>query len=526
MEHLDKNYNIAFDCLSKHTKKPDTSTKPALIYYYFCKTHQEIHQKVFSYHDLEIQTNRFANVLEELHINPGDRIIIHLDNKPEFLISFIGAIKIGAIPIPVSSMLTSKEIDFLCDDSKASLLISDENHIDESFFSEPLGQLENLILLNASKWNIFDGVFSWDNLMELAAPIFDTISSSPDSPAFWMYTSGTQGKPKAVVHAHRSIPAHDERVKKWQNFKAQDKVFNTSSLNWSYQLTNTLDILRHGGTSIIYNGPINPKNISEVTYRSKARIFMSVPGIYRKLLKNFSKYQSSFNQVEVYLSAGEKLNSTIRDQYKNQYQIDIYEGLGMTEHSVYLIQEYGKPINPESIGKPINSDQIKILDENFKPCSPHQIGILATRSDAPGLMLGYQIKDKGLIKPFQKNWFLSGDLAYSDPDNNFYFMGRKDDIITSQGYKISPLEVENYLNSHPLIEESALVEKELDQKNLIIAFITIKENQKTTEEEILEFCQKGLAKYKCPHKIIFLDFLPKTKNGKIKRKILKENYLV
>ncbi len=365
-----------------------------------------------------------------------------------------------------------------------------------------------------------------------------------DDPAFWLYTSGTEGKPKAVIHAHRSIPAHDSRAKLWQDLRFNDVIFNTSSLNWSYALTaGMLDIWRHGLPTVIYDGPLSAEKICHLIKHLGVTTFMSVPGIYRRLVDYWEKdlKENKFAGVRICNSAGEKLSEEIRRKFKEHTGLEIYEGLGMTEHSVYLVQQVGEAIKENSCGKALPNQKISILDEEGNELAPNQPGILASHQTCPGLMLGYKNPPsppftKGgdlemLIPPLKKgdtggfinDYFLSGDLAQQDEAGNFFFLGRRDDVITAGGYRISPLEVENALNEMDDIFESAVIGKEENGKTIVCAFIVLKvavSSNNAIKEKILSQAAQKLAKYKCPKKIEFVNSLPKSTNGKLKRKEL------
>ncbi len=526
-------YNIALDCVDKHAQSYENKDKTALI---CMKEGGEVTRLTFS--NLQGLTNRIANGLKNSGFQKGDRIIIYLPNCPEFPVMFLGAIKAGFIPIPVSPLLTSEELKFIVEDSGAKEVVSSQRWVQDLFKS--------------------------------SSSQFITVSTQADEPAYWLYTSGTEGKPKAVVHAHRSIKAHDVRTKVWQDFRRGDVIFNTSALNWSYALTaGLLDVWRHGLTSVIYEGKPDPKNLCEIIQKEKVTIFMSVPGIYRRLVESFEKSPQPpftkrggsfssplckggpggiFSNVRVCNSAGEKLPEEIRNKFKEYTGLEIYEGLGMTEHSVYLVQPFGEPVVKDSCGKALPGQRIAVLKEsivtpakaggqwsqrdsrfrgndNMTEAKAGEVGILASHRSCLGLMLGY--RENPPLPPFYKGglggFFLSNDLAYQDEKGNFFFQGRKDDVITAGGYRISPLEVETVLNQYPKVLESAVVGLEENQKTFVAAFVVLgKEENQTSllQEKIKSYMSEHLAKYKIPKKIIFVNALPKTANGKLKRKEL------
>src|SRR4030095_6557145 len=254
----------------------------------------------------------------------------------------------------------------------------------------------------------------WEELLKSSDSTFQTGPTRPEDPAFWLYTSGTEGRPKAVIHAHRSIPAHDSRMRLWQDAKSGDVIFNTSALNWSYALTaGLLDVWRHGLAAVIYEGPLTPEALGPVIRDLNVTTLMSVPGIYRRLAES-PEARDFFSKVRVCLSAGEKLNEELRGQFLQNAALEIHEGLGMTEHSVYLIQKASEPFVPGSCGKALPNEKTTILRPDLSPAPPGEVGILASHRQSPGLMLGYHQRPEEEAKAFQGEWFLSGDLAYQD----------------------------------------------------------------------------------------------------------------
>jgi acyl-coenzyme A synthetase/AMP-(fatty) acid ligase len=514
-------YNIALDCIDKHARSLYTKHKTAMI---FVREDFSVQRLTFS--NLEGLTNRIANALRGLGLKAGERLLLRLCNGPEFPVTFLGAIKAGLIPIPTSPLQTWHELKFLLEDSEASVLVTSKELFPQELFLEKPPSLKQTLLLSEKNTPLPPGTLRWADLLKNAPPSFQTEPTAADAPAFWLYTSGTEGKPKAVIHSHRSIRAHDGRARVWQDLLKDDVVFNTSSLNWSYALTcGMLDLWRHGVTSLIDSGPSTPERIGEIVRRFAVTTFMSVPGIYRRCMESLEKgKENPFAKVRVCLSAGEKLPEETRDRFLKVTGLEIYEGLGMTEHSVYLIQPYGEPPVPGSCGRPSPGSRIAVLREDLTEAPIGETGILASYRSCEGLMLGYHHRPDEEARTLQGEWFLSGDLASRDEAGNFFFEGRQDDVITAGGYRISPLEIEAVLNQIEGVSESAAVGEELEPgKTIVSAFVVLKEGvlpEKETEQKIKSRTAEKLAPYKIPRRILFVDSLPKTESGKIKRKDL------
>ncbi len=475
-------YPIAEDCLDRHAESPKTKGKTALLF-----IDAKGKAESWSYEALSLATNRMARALAGAHFRAGARLILQLPNGPDFPIVFLGTMKLGAVPIPVSPMATPSELDFLRRDSGAKIVVTTASPLLRNYRRFPTD--------------------------------FKSKKTSPNDPAFWLYTSGTEGRPKAVIHAHRSLPAHDARSRVWMKLRRDDVVFNTSALNWSYALTTgLLDVWRRGATSVVSAAGLDPATIGKIISEHKVSVFMSVPGIYRRLVQAPRRI---FKSVRVCLSAGEKLSSEAREAFRRSTGLAIYEGLGMTEHSVYLVQRFGERLVPGSCGKPVPGTRIAILRDDLTQARPGEAGILASHRSCPGLMLGYYRRPGEQRRCFRREWFLSGDLAYRDARNNYFYLGRRDDVITAGGYRISPLEVEAAVNRHPSVLESAAVGKVLEGgKTIVACYVVTSEKQKEGErlaQDILRFAGERLARYKVPRKVVFVARLPKTKNGKIRR---------
>lgn len=480
-------YNITEDCVLRPASEDGSRT--ALIF----ADGRSVSRK-WTRAELAHAVQGVAAGLRKSGVKKGQRLLIRLPNGPEFPAAFFGAMLAGAIPIPVSPLLTSSEVRFLRRDSGAVRV---------------LGDLERLRRLMKTPH---------------ARRIFP--KSRANDPAFWLYTSGTEGKPKGVIHAHRSIPAHDARCRLWMDLRPGDVVFNTSALNWSYALTCGLaDTLRHRAVSLVFSGPPDPETLLKVLATERVTILMSVPGILRRLTEYLERRPSArklLASVRICISAGEKLPQGMRSRFRKVSGRTLLEGLGMTEHSVFLAQPKGFPIVEGSCGRSLAGRKVTILREDLKPARPGEVGILASHRSCAGLMLGYHRRPKEERKVLRKGWFLSGDFAYRDAKGNFFYVGRRDDVITAGGYRISPMEVESVLNRHPAVKESAAIGVEVAPgKTIVRGHVVLKGESRGTEilkRSILEFSRKRLALYKAPREIVITADLPRTSTGKLIRK--------
>lgn len=517
---IPKDYNIAQDCVDRYARFMQTQDQRALTHVRVVDG--EYVEQSLTFGNLARLTNRMANALRALGLDPGQRIILRLPNGPEFPVTFLGAMKAGLIPIPTSPALKWHELNFMLEDSGAAALITQASLRPAELAAVDPTSLCKIVV--ASPAEILPGEHRFADLVKQASADFQVQMTRADDPAYWLYTSGTEDRPKAVIHAHRSIPAHDDRVRLWQDLNQDDVIFNTSALNWSYALTcSLLDAWRHRVQTLLYDGMPDPRVLVDLIRRYQVTVLMSVPGIYRRLTRTMREQSLDLPGLRVALSAGESLPQEIREQFFQLTGVQIREGLGMTEHSVYLVQRQDETPVPGSCGRPLPSTRVAVLQEDLSEAAPEEVGILASHRSCPGLMLGYHERPELEAQSFRGDWFLSGDLARRDREGNYYFIGRRDDVITAGGYRISPLEVERVLQEHPDVMEAAVVTREIETDKRIIAAVVVPRQDGTRKlaDAIMHFAGQRLAAYKVPRSIEFRDRLPRTQTGKLKRSELR-----
>ncbi len=516
-------YNIGRDCTDKHAKRESHRNKVALYW-----ENEEGETRKFTFAEIAGVTNRIGNALLSLGFQKGDRLLIRLPNIPEFPFAFLGAIKIGAVPIPTSTMFTSEEIGYLLDDSGAKGVIT-------------TAQLYEAVEINRGRHREFkhalivgnsvpSGCVDFLELVNQSPESLEVPETKADDMAYICYTSGTTGFSKGVVHAQRALIGHDPAATYWQSLKPNDIVMHAGKLNWTYTLgTGCLDPWRHGCTTVIYGGEHNPKKFFELISKYRVNVFMAVPTVYRQMIRVSDEINPDLSSLRHALSAGEHLSEELFLSWKNKLGIELYDGLGMSEFSYYLSNMPGMPIKPGSPGKPQPGHRSTLIDEDGKEVGVGETGVLATPKDDPGIMLGYWQKPQETERMFRGNWFVSGDFFYKDEDGYFWIVGREDDIITTFGYRVSPFEVERVLNEHPAVSECAVTGINLvEDKTITTAFVVLKEGHQSEKlkQELLDYTHRRLAKYKCPREIVFVESLPKTANGKIRRKALRESHVI
>ena len=516
---IPEKYNIGYDIVDKHAEGKNKN-KIALFW-----EDSKGNSKKFTFGEIKILSNKFGNVLKNLGFKKGDRFLIRLPNIPEFQISFIGGVKIGAVPIPSSVMFREHEIEYRINDSSSKAVITTSKYVGNvSKIKDKCPTLKHIIVVDNPK----DGELSYVNLMEGSLESLELEDTSSSDMAFFCYTSGTTGNPKGAVHLHRWVPGNDPSVLYWQNADENDIIGHTGDLNWIFPLGNGfLYPWRWGVTTFVYDGKFNAERWYKLIERYKITNLASVPTAYRMFVtvKDAEK-KYDLSSLKHCISAGEPLNPEVIKKWKKMLGLDIYDGIGMTEIMVYLSNLRDMNIKPGSCGRPQPGHICAVIGEDGNPLPPGEPGVLGIKKTDPGLFKEYWNKPEKTSNSFRNEWFLSGDVLYQDEDGYFWFSGRDDDLIMASGYRISPFEVESAIISYPDVLECAVVASPDDIRGVIVkAFVILHDKTKASDElvkDIQNHAKSVAAPYKYPREIEFVEELPKTQSGKIKRKILRE----
>ncbi len=429
-------------------------------------------------------------------VKPGQKIMLRLGNTVDFPIIYLAAIAVGIHPIPVSAQLTLNELEKLYKvvepDAVAidpSLAFASQNNV----IKIPLDAFQKMRALPAAAYHMED----------------------KDSLAYIVFTSGTSGRPKAVMHAHRAVWARQMMIRDWYDLHETDRLLHAGAFNWTYTLgTGLLDPWSVGATALIPSSETNIEDIPKLLKEHQATIFAAAPGVYRRMLR--ASQFPSLPDLRHGLSAGEKLSETLLKNWRHVTGREIYEAFGMTECSTFISSSVNQPAQSETLGRPQRGRRVAILstESDGQPVDFGVTGVIAVDRKDPGLMLGYLGQDEQ--NKFQGEWFLTGDLGQMQSDGSVRYMGRNDDVMTAGGYRVSPIEVEAQLIKHPNIQTVAV--KDIDIKvdtRVIAAFYT---SEKDIEEvELHAFASQRLARYKQPRLYIRVDALPVGPNGKLLR---------
>ncbi len=467
-----------------------------------------------TYAALADRTGRFAQLLRTLGVAAGDRVLVRLPNSIDYPSAFLGTMKRGAIAVPTSTLLTAEEVRYLVEDSGAAAIVIDRPAWEAMRATlEGAGALRHVIVAGAELERALAAIPAVD-------PAHRTRASDP---AYLVYTSGTTGYPKGVLHAHRSLIGRAPASKYWFDFDpaSVDRIVHSGKFNWTYVLGSALmDPLYRGKTVIAHEGRNDAATWPRLIAKHEATIFIGVPTVYRQILQKTPFTRKDVPTLRHCMSAGEHLSDEVFAQWKERFGLDIYEAVGMSEFSYYLSQNKTRPIRPGSAGFPQPGHDVKLIDpETLAEVAQAQEGMICIPASDPGLFVEYWNQPGETAKLKHDGWFFTGDYARRDADGYLWFLGRKDDIIKSFGYRVSPYEVERVLKGHPAVADCACVaEAAGTDKTLVAAYVIPQPGSDATPDELVRFGREHLAAYKAPKVVYFAKDFPRTQNGKIRRR--------
>lgn len=479
-----------------------------------------------TYRQLGRMINRIGNGLIHFGIRPGERIIILLNDRPEYVALFLAAMKIGAVPVPINMLATASDMEYFINDSQAAAVVM------ESELCEKLGG----ILADSRRFKALvingepvEGTVALSELMQSGADELDIYPTSRNDPSYWLYTSGTTGNPKGVIHLHKDLVY---AVETWGchvvDFKPDDRVLCSSKLFFSYGLNFALYLPLYYGASVILNPerPL-PETILTLIERHKPTGLFSVPTAYGQMLNYLEETgkKPDLGSLRFCTSAGEALPGILFQRWLDQFGLEILDGLGSSEVSfIHICNRPGK-IRENSSGLPLPGYDIEIRDEQGRVALPPcEVGELWVKSNT--LFHSYWNQPQKTAETLVDGWIRTGDMGYTDTDGYFFYTSRANDTMKVSGIWVSPLEVENAILSHPAVAECAVVGME-DDLGLIKpkAYVVVKRGYPSDDNlagALQSYVKKTLAPHKYPRNVEFVDTLPKTATGKIQRYKLRQ----
>ena len=483
-----------------------------------------------TYKDLAKKSDQVCNFLTGLGLEPRDRVLVCLKNSLSYPISFFGAIKAGIIAVPTSTLLSGSEVKYLAEDSQASAIV-----LSASMYENLVPYLENVdnlkTIIVAACDNVDNlkkpkgiNVYSLNEILASTDATPNHYNSKSGEPAYLVYTSGTTGYPKGVLHSHRSLVGRTPATEYWFDFKENDRIMHSGKFNWTYVLGSALmDPLFNGHTVIAYEGANDASTWIDLIKKHQCTIFIGVPTIYRQIIQKTDFTIEDCPSLRYCMSAGEHLSDEMLGLWKERFNQDIFEAIGMSECSYYISHSKNNPIRPGSAGFVQPGHIVKLLNpETLEEVGLEEEGMICIGEDDPGLFLEYWQLEEETQKARHDGYFFTGDYARKDKDGYIWFIGRKDDIINTFGFRVSPHEIERVVKTHDLVADCVAFGLDIEKEKTIVAIAVVGHNKLTEEQqaEVLKFAQANLAKYKAPKTIFAMTDYPRTKNGKVLRKQL------
>lgn len=528
----DGGLNNAYEAIDRHVKN-GYGDRVAMIW-----VGKNDEEEQYSFLDVKNKSDQFGSVMRGLGMERGDRVFIFMDRLPELYISALGILKAGGVIAPLFSAFGPDPVRDRMEDAGAKYLITSpelRNKLNEIL--PKIKTLKNVIVVNKNgryDGDLSDGDLSYETLMESEeGKAFEIESTSQFDFSIMHYTSGSTGKPKGVLHRHQAV-VQQWLTGKWAlDLQSDDIYFCTADPGWvtgtSYGI---MAPWTNGVTQLIYEGGFGAQSWYKLIEKYKVTVWYTAPTAIRLLMRAGSEVVKKFDMSSLRFigSVGEPLNPEAVIWGNKNYKMPIHDNWWQTETGAIMCANYASmPVRPGSMGRPIPGVEMAVLDESFNPLPIGEVGALAIRPGWPSMMYGYWQKDEMYNSRFKKGWYITGDQASVDEDGYFWFQGRADDVINTAGHLVGPFEVESALIEHPAVAEAGVIGKpDPIAMEVVKAFVTLNTNYEPNKElrrELIRFARDKLSAGVAPREIDFIDTMPKTRSGKIMRRLLKAREL-
>ncbi len=526
LDWFDGKINAAYNAVDRHTH---TWRKNKVALYWEA---EDGTQKKYTFEELALASNKVANILKDFSVERGDRVFIFLPRIPELYFSFLGIVKIGAIAGTLFSAFQEQALADRLGNSEATVVITNielKPRIDK--VRKHLPHLKHILLVDTKD---FETSFSH------ASSELHVAHMDPDDYAFMLYTSGTTGKPKGVVHRHLAVLQEHMTAKWCLDLKDEDTYWCTADPGWvtgiAYEI---LGSWSNGVAAVIYAGRFEPKRWYEILQKYKVTVWYTAPTAIRMLMATDHNLVKKYDLTSLrhMCSVGEPLNPEAIKWAVKVFGKPFHDNWWQTETGAICIANYpSMDIKIGSMGKPIPGIIASIVDDEGREVGPNKEGNLALKPGWPSMMKTVWKRPLKYKSYFHNGWYISGDRGWKDKEGYFWFIGRADDVIKTSGERVGPFEVESALVEHPAVVEAGVIGKpDALRGEIIKAFVVLEDSYKTKmstksaqeklKEELAQYVKKHLAGHAYPREIEFIDKLPKTRSGKIMRRILKAKEL-
>jgi len=472
-------------------------------------------QGQLTYRQLDAASDRVAASLAAGGIRPGDSVALQLPNIPQFLISYFGILKAGAVAVPLNVMLKAPEVAFHLGDSGARLLITWEGILAEAVKGAQAAGVDQIYAVGHADDQ--DGAVPFERLLTVEAPRYEMAMRDPTDTAVIIYTSGTTGRPKGAELTHLQLYMNADIPGRLFGIKPDDIAIAALPLFHVFGLSSVLNICVRFGCTMSLIPRFTPAAVLEAVQRDRATIFDGVPTMFADLLSCPDLDGYDLSSLRVAISGGASIPAPLLDAFEERFGLMILEGYGLTETaSTTTFNVSAEERRVYSVGKPIWGTQTQVWDDEGQPLppGPDNVGEVVTRG--LHVMKGYWHNPEATAAVFSGDWLRTGDLGYVDKDGFLFIVSRKKDIIIRGGYNVYPSEIENVLHAHPAVAEAAVVgvpDERLGQE--VIAVIIVHSAATLVEADLQSYLRERLAAYKIPRIFEFWSELPKNTLGKI-----------
>jgi acetyl-CoA synthetase len=488
--------------------------------------------KRYTFNDIRILSNTYAEYLKSLGVEPGDRVCLFMDKIPDLYISFLGILKLGAIAQPLFSAFGPESLVTRLENAETKVVLTTKKHAFKlRKIAADLPALEKVVIVEGEpkKMEDYEVLFNLESTDKVES--FESFAADLESPSVLHYTSGTTGQPKGALHVHSSIFAQHVTAK-WVLDLADDDIYwCTADPGWvtgtSYGIIGPWSL---GVTQVVLDAGFTAERWYKFIADHKVTVWYSAPTAIRMLMKQGTEVVKKFDMSSLrhLCSVGEPLNAEAVIWSEEAYGLPFHDTFWQTETGAMVITNYpGMEIKPGSMGKPFPGIEATVLDlETHEPITePGKVGLIALKPGWPSMFRTYWKKKDVYDSKFVKGWYVCGDRSSIDADGYYWFVGRDDDVINTGGHLVGPFEIESALLEHPAVAESAAVGKP-DEINMEVvkAFVALKPGNEPSDDlelSIMNFIRKKLSPLAMPQEIEFVKSLPKTRSGKIMRRVLR-----
>ena len=475
-------------------------------------------EESLTYEELCRQVNRMGHLLRDLGVRREQRVLLVLDNTTVFPVAFLGALRIGAVPVPVSVRETPEHFRHFVEDSYAEVVVCD---------AEMLPRLQSALAGHELRYlarGAREGAIELEGALAAQEHELDARATHPDDMAFWLYTSGSTGRPKGVVHLHHTIALTSEAfARQVLQLSEEDRIFSTTKLYHAYGLGNSLSYpLYLGATSVLLDGAPTPERLLQTLREHRPTAYFSVPALYRQLVADRDA-DGAFDSVRLCVSAAEPLPIRIFDHWSERFGLEIVDGIGCTEMIVAYCSNRPEEVVPGTTGRPVPGYRIRLADEAGNELEGPAVGTMEVSGGSCAAC--YWHEDGQTRRSMRGEWFVTGDRFRRNQDGTYTYLARADDMLKVGGLWVSPVDMEQVLLEHPAVAEAGVVGVSIDDYSRVAAFVRCSDGVSADEElrdSLRSWCRERMRDYEYPHVIRFVGELPRTHNGKPQRFKLRE----